>query len=107
MKRLLALMMMFLCLLVLNFATPGQAAAEDIETLECGELLNMDDEEIGIIIIWIDGYYSGKMGETDFDPDSWEDLGELVGAACANNPRRRVIEAIDDVIHAITGQSSP
>ncbi len=95
-----------LCLLLALALLPAsqvQASGMDITQLTCGELVSMDEDTIGIIIVWIDGYYSGQHGSTDFDPDSWEGLGEMVGTACQQNPKRRVIQAIDDVIKAVRG----
>lgn len=84
-------------------AVPAHAAA-DIQTLTCRELLRMPEDEIGIILVWVDGYYSGVYGSTTFDPDSWENLGTLVGTICGKNPKRRVLDALDDVMDAIEGR---
>ncbi len=82
---------------------PVHAFSMNIERMTCTDLMNMDEETIGYILVWIDGYYTGKTGSTDFDPDSWENLGELIGTICEQNPRRRIIEAIDQVLRSIRG----
>ncbi|GAB7079715.1 HdeA/HdeB family chaperone [Megalodesulfovibrio paquesii] len=93
-----------LALLLFVAQAPAAHAAADIQTLTCRELLRMPEEEIGIILVWVDGYYSGVYGSTTFDPDSWEQLGNLVGTICGKNPKRRVLDALDDVMDAIEGQ---
>jgi acid stress chaperone HdeB len=99
---LLAALCLFLALALLPVCK-AEASGINITRLTCGELVSMDEEAIGIIIVWIDGYYSGQHGSTSFDPDSWEGLGEMVGTACQTNPNRRVMQAIDDVIKALQG----
>lgn len=90
-------------LLLLTQASPARALSMNIESMTCTDLVSMDEEAIGIVLVWIDGYYSGKTGSTEFDPDSWEGLGEMVGTICEENPRRRIMEAIDQVLRAIRG----
>lgn len=98
--RPLAFLIAFVSCLVL--AAPARAA-NDITQLTCGELLAMSEEDIGIVVVWIDGYYSGQHGETTFDPDSWENLGKLMGTMCGKNPKRKVTQALDEVIGAVQG----
>lgn len=99
---LLAALCLFLALALFPVCK-AEASGIDITRLTCGELVSMDEDAIGIIIVWIDGYYSGQHGSTSFDPDSWEGLGEMVGTACERDPNRRVMQAIDDVIKALQG----
>jgi len=102
--RLAPLFLACICLAgLLAWSTPARAFSMNIEHMTCTDLVSMDEEAIGIVLVWIDGYYSGKTGSTEFDPDSWEDLGEMVGTICEQNPQRRVMEAIDQVIRAIRG----
>ncbi len=84
-------------------APKANAASMNIEQMTCYDLMKMNEDAMGIVLVWIDGYYSGKTGTTKFDPDSWEGLGEMIDTICDKNPNRRVLEALDEVLRAMRG----
>ncbi len=97
--------LLLLCALLCFALAPAPSAqAMDLNDLKCHELLALSEDDIGIYIVWIDGYFSGKTGSTDFDPDSWEGLGELIGTMCGSNPDRLVLSGLKDVMDAIKGK---
>lgn len=102
-RLLLASAICAIAIVCLLQTVPAQAYSININSLTCHDLLSLDDESIGAVVVWIDGYYTAKTGSTEFDPDSWEDLGEMIGTLCAENPDRQVIQAIDDVLRAMQG----
>ena len=76
----------------------------DIRELTCGELVARDKAVVGIILVWVDEYYVGKNNIDTFTPDRWKGLGEVVGSICKDNPKRRILDAIDKVIDAMQGR---
>ena len=51
------------------FAKKEQALKYDMQDLSCKELIEMDEETMGIMLMWLDGYLSGVTGDTKFDSD--------------------------------------
>lgn len=72
----------------------------NMDKYTCGELLNEDEDEMGAVLIWIDGYLSGKTGDTTIDMDFLSKLSEAVGQTCANNKSAKLL----DVVRKLTKQ---
>ena len=71
---------------------PAKAESFDVSQLRCGELMELDEDSIVVMLLWMDGYLSGVTGDTRFDPDYMETFAEKVGMACSNSPETRVLE---------------
>ena len=72
-------------------------------TLTCGEfsalLKTSDKRTVGLAILWLDGYYSGRSGLTEL-PAGWtRTVAQGVGGICAItvNERRTVLDAIGQI----------
>ncbi len=76
----------------LSSALPARADAFDVNQLRCSELMEMDEDSIVVMLLWMDGYLSGVTGDTRFNPDFMENFAEKVGMACSNSPTTRVLE---------------
>lgn len=72
----------------------------DMNKYTCGDLLSEDEDEIGAVLIWVDGYLSGKTGDTTIDMDFLSKLGEAVGQACSQNKKAKLL----DVVRKLTKQ---
>jgi acid stress chaperone HdeB len=82
----------FLGAVLLAAAFSAQADSFNVNELTCGELLSLSDEEMGLIIFWIDGYLSGVTGDTQFNDEMLSSFAERMGAACAKSPDSRVLD---------------
>ena len=75
----------------------------------CGEfkaLLKEDRRTSGTAIIWLDGYYSGRVGLTDF-PAGWlRTVSQGIGGTCAisANEHRTVLDVIGQLHRDYAGQ---
>lgn len=92
------------CALVFGAAPSlaSSASADEITDLTCGELTDMGNQEATAVIIWMDGFYTGRSGSEDFSPETWGDLADLVGLLCEDEPDRKVLRAIDDVVRTMS-----
>ena len=69
------------------FTAPTMASAEepvDMSKLSCKEFLSADQSKIGMMLMWIDGYMSGKSDNTMMDNAWMEKLGTHMGKYCAS-----------------------
>lgn len=80
---------------VLCFA-PLQAKAEDIDVAKvpCKSFLSEKDQ-LPLMIMWIDGYLSGKSDNTTLSNEWIEKLGKHLGEYCAKNPEKPIMDAIE------------
>jgi acid stress chaperone HdeB len=63
----------------------------DIQEATCEELFAEDEETIGIMLFWLDGYLSGLTGDTRLSLSGIEQFAENVGAACAKSPEAKLL----------------
>ena len=93
-------------------AQPGGTQALNLpvaSAMTCGEfkaLLKQDRQTSGIAIIWLDGYYSGRVGLTDF-PAGWlRTVSQGIGGTCAisANEHRTVLDVIGQLHRDYAGQ---
>ncbi|MDD1608077.1 MAG: HdeA family protein, partial [Methylococcaceae bacterium] len=75
------------------FAKKEQALKYDMQDLSCKELIEMDEETMGIMLMWLDGYLSGVTGDTKFDSDQFGNFAGSLGEYCAKNPTEKVVDA--------------
>lgn len=100
MKALLAAAAVALPLL---FATEASAlkmlAADHIDfgALSCGDFLNeaetASEEDLGVVIMWLDGYLSGVSGDTVLKFSGVELFAENLVDYCARSPGSRLLDA--------------
>ncbi len=50
-----------------------------------------------MMVMWIDGYMSGKSGNTSISDQWMEKLGTHLGTYCAKNPAKTIMDAIEAV----------
>ena len=69
----------------------------DMSKLSCKEFLSADQSKIGMMLMWIDGYMSGKSDNTMMDNAWMEKLGTHMGKYCASNPQKTIMDAIENM----------
>ncbi|MGX9728005.1 MAG: HdeA/HdeB family chaperone [Candidatus Electronema sp. VV] len=70
----------------------------DMSTYTCADLLAEDEDEVGMILLWVDGYLSGKTGDTVINTKFIGELAESVGTKCAESESAKLL----DVVKALT-----
>lgn len=69
----------------------------DVASLSCKDAMEMDGDEVGNMIIWADGYLSGKYGYKKITAESIARLSGTIAAYCALNPGKSFMDAINAV----------
>ncbi len=79
-------------------ATPAQAERLDLSTIKCKDFVSSARENIGLILMWLAGYYSDDDAPPVVDFDKMrEDVGKL-NAYCTKNPTAGLITAAEETI---------
>ncbi|MCX5895947.1 MAG: HdeA/HdeB family chaperone [Proteobacteria bacterium] len=67
----------------------------DVAKCTCNDLLNEKDEKvIAAGLVWVDGYLSGKTGDTRIDFNSLKRLSDRIETYCKNNPTMPILDAV-------------
>jgi acid stress chaperone HdeB len=83
---------------LLAAATPAQAQKVDLSEVTCKQFLDMSKESIGLVLMWMAGYYSDQDAPPVVDFDKMkEDAAKLAGY-CAKNPTVGLITAAEETI---------
>ena len=94
MKKLSAL------LIAIAFYTPLPAQAQqlDLATITCKDFVASDKATIGLILMWLEGYYSDTYAKPIVDFDKMKADGSKLGDYCGKNPGHSLITAADEVM---------
>lgn len=66
----------------------------DMSKCTCQDMMNVNDEQlIKASLIWIDGYVSGKSGDTTVSLGELETLARNLESYCKSNPSSPILEA--------------
>ena len=71
------------------------AADTDMSKITCKEFLGSGEQGISTMLVWIDGYLSGKSDNTVMSKEWMEKLGTHMGEYCAKNGNKTLMNAID------------
>lgn len=74
-------------------AKKEQEVKFDMKDLTCKELIEMDEDTAGIMLMWLDGYLSGVTSDTRFDGSQFGSFAGSLGEFCAKNPTEKVLDA--------------
>jgi acid stress chaperone HdeB len=86
----------------LSVSTQARGISDiQFNSIRCGDFLQdlaeADEDSIGFIFMWLDGYLSGVSGDTVLRWRGLEGFTEELIDYCANSPRSRVLEAAREV----------
>jgi len=85
--------------LMTSSAFAKKQSIQNIEfaTVTCGEFMSdiqsASDEDVGVVLMWLDGYLSGVSGDTYLDWNNLADFGENLVTFCAQNASVTVLDA--------------
>jgi acid stress chaperone HdeB len=78
------------------FCCSGTFAAEiDLSTWTCKKFVTADKDDVGIILIWLDGYYKEEGTPPIIDTDKFVENAKRLGEYCAQHPDVGLITATD------------
>jgi len=67
----------------------------DIQKLTCGQLANTFQEDADFMTVWYSGWYNGLAGYSKLKVDRAKELEHRVIVYCKENPKTKVITAMD------------
>jgi acid stress chaperone HdeB len=80
-------------------ALPAQAQKQlDLSTMTCKRFFEYDKDNLAIMLMWLDGYYSEDDAPPIVDFDKMTENSRKLGVYCAKNPDKSVITAADEVM---------
>ncbi|MBQ7609286.1 MAG: hypothetical protein IJU76_15165 [Desulfovibrionaceae bacterium] len=76
---------------------PIASMAKDVDMakITCKEFAESGKDSISMMMIWIDGYMSGKSDNTVMNEEWMDTLGTHMGRFCAQNPKKTIMAAIE------------
>ena len=87
-----------LAAVLLASAAPAQAQVVDLAAIKCQEFLQLKQDRIGFILMWLEGYYTADEDPVVVDFDNAKTKAEKLGAYCAQHPALNVITAAENVL---------
>ena len=83
---------------ILAAITPAQAQKVDLSTITCKQFIEMRQESISLILMWMAGYYADQDAPPIVDFEKMKtDAGNLA-SYCAKNPTVGLITAAEETI---------
>ena len=79
-------------------ASPASAQVLDLSTIKCKDFVSSAKENIGLILMWLAGYYSDEDAPPIVDFDKMKTDGQKLGEYCAKHPDDSIITAAEEVI---------
>ena len=89
--------MLFFAVLALPSA-PARAAVLDLSTMTCKQFIEGGEDQIRMVLIWLDGWYSGDEDEAIIDSDKFVANAKQFGGVCAANPTISIVTAADRIL---------
>ena len=82
----------------LAIATPAHAQKVDLSTITCKQFLEMNQQSISLILMWMTGYYSDQDANAVVDFDKMKEDATKLGTYCKENPSTGLITAAEETI---------
>ena len=79
---------------------PAQAQKQqfDLSIVTCKQFFEYNKENLSLMLMWLDGYYSEDDAPPIVDFDKMGENSKKLGEYCARNPGHSVITAADKVM---------
>jgi len=77
---------MIIAAVALVSAAPASAQVVDLSTITCKDFFEGDQDRIGYVLMWLDGYYTDEDAPAVVDFNKMKQNAAKLGAYCAKNP---------------------
>lgn len=71
---------------------PAHAVKWDLATMSCKQFLESGEDNIQVVLTWMDGWYKGD------EDNAIIDNAKKFGAYCAKNPNASIVTAADEIL---------
>jgi acid stress chaperone HdeB len=80
-------------------ATPPASAQKlDLSTIKCKDFVSSSKENIGLILMWLTGFFADEDDPPVVDFDKMKTDAEKIGAYCGANPEIGLITAAEEIM---------
>jgi acid stress chaperone HdeB len=79
-------------------SVPARAVVLDLSTMTCKQFIEGGDDEIKMVLTWMDGWYKGDEDEAIIDTDVFVDNAKKFGKFCAANPTISIVNAAEKIL---------
>jgi len=79
-------------------AAPATAQRLDLSAITCKEFFEGSQERIGLILMWLDGYFTDEDDPPVIDFDKMKTNAEKLGEYCGKNPALGLMTAAEEVL---------
>ena len=79
-------------------SVPAKAVVLDLSTMTCKQFIEGGDDEIKMVLTWMDGWYKGDEDEAIIDTDVYVANAKKFGTYCATNPTISVVNAAEQIL---------
>lgn len=86
-----------LAIVVLAWSGSAFAANIDLSVWTCKKFQSASDEDVKLILAWLDGYYRNDNDPPVINLDRFVDNAKKLGQFCSANPEMGLITATDKV----------
>ena len=77
---------------------PAHATVIDLSTLSCRQFLEGGDDEIKMVLTWMDGWYKGDDDKAIIDTDVFVENAKKFGSYCAAHPNISIVNAAEEIL---------
>ena len=77
---------------------PAHAVVLDLSTMTCKQFIEGSQDEIKMVLTWMDGWYKGDSDEAIIDTDVFVANGKKFGTFCAANPSISIVNAAEKIL---------
>jgi acid stress chaperone HdeB len=88
---------LFAATLLLSQA-PAHAVVLDLSTLSCKQFIEGGEDEIKMVLTWMDGWYKGDEDEAIIDTEVFVANAKKFGTFCAANPSISIVNAAEKIL---------
>jgi acid stress chaperone HdeB len=79
-------------------SAPAHAVVLDLSTLTCKQFIEGGDDEIKMVLTWMDGWYKGDEDEAIIDTEVFVANAKKFGSFCAANPNISIVNAAEKIL---------
>jgi acid stress chaperone HdeB len=81
-----------------TFPAEAQKQQFDLSTVTCKQFLEYNKDNMSLMLMWLDGYYSEDDAPPIVDFDKMGENSKKLGEYCSKNPGHSVITAADKTL---------
>src|SRR6201989_1195355 len=79
-------------------SVPAHAVVLDLSTMTCEQFIKGGDDEIKMVLTWMDGWYKGDSDKAIIDTDVFVENAKKFGAYCGKNPTISIVNAAEEIL---------